>query len=252
MSFQTATAAALLSFIWGALPVTAVSTAELLPSATAWAICKHAAGTWIGVGRIYTIMHSPVDVLAGALLAALTVAVFLILASEVLDWMTGASWLSSVVLAVGSMLVYPKPQRRTPSFLDAVAFNGAALGVALGAQYGMRAQPILDTNNAQHVRATLAQVITGLLLCGLAKEAVARVAQNALGALCGTAPQPLRSLWQLPVHDEKSMTAITGSGVQSPRHLSSVRSKTYECIVHVRARGCVCACATRNPKRVRV
>lgn len=182
-------------------------------------------------------MHSPLDVLAGALFAALTVAAFLSLATAVLDWMTMGSWISPVVLAVGSMVVYPKPQRRTPSFLDAVAFNGAALGVALGARSGMHAQPILDINSALHIRATLAQIVIGLLMCGVSKQAVAHMARTALGALCETAPQPLRSLWQLPVHDELCMAATAGSGGQSPRHLLSVcyqRIARIFCQAHVR------------------
>lgn len=167
-------------------------------------------------------MHSLADVLAGAVLAALCTCSFIAHSNTVLLWLTSTSWLPGLTLAVGSMLVYPKPERQTPSFLDAVAFNGAALGVFLGARFGMHAQVVLDLQSWPHVRATLAQLVAGLVLCGLAKEAAGIVVKPALQLVLGTAPNALRSLWQLPVHDMQSMPATADDGC-CPGHLCSVR-----------------------------
>lgn len=230
ISHQSAMAASLASFIWG-MP-TLLKTIFWYYQSLYIVVqgdplkALHAAGAWIGVGRIYTIMHSLADVLAGMLLAVLTVCAALLAATSTLGWMSAASFLQPVALAVGSMLVYPKPQRRTPSFLDAVAFNGAALGVAIGARFGMHVQPPLDIRSWPHFQATLAQVLVGLLICGLAKEAVGRMAQACLGVVFGFAPRPLRALWQLPVHDERSMASTPAPNVLSPRHLAKVRYET--------------------------
>eukprot|EP00892_Ulva_mutabilis_P002409 jgi/Ulvmu1/12169/UM085_0033.1 len=146
-------------------------------------------GVWIGFCRMYSIMHSLADVLAGALLAVVTAAVFVVLSSRVLLWVTAGSWLSGAALAAGSMLVYPTPLRSTPSFLDAVAFNGAALGVVLGGRLGMHMQPLLDLHSWPHV-------------------------------VLGAAPARLRALWQLPVHDMHAVDAAE-NGTQTPQHQPS-------------------------------
>lgn len=163
-------------------------------------------GAWIGLCRMYAAMHSLTDVIAGAVLCTVTVPVFLLCAPAVLAWIKEASLLSVSAAALGSMLVYPKPLKDTPSFLFAVSFLGAAAGAILGVRLrnGAVEQPPLDVRKWEHVHLTALQVLAGALLCVLSKEAATWMARPVMGVLLGAAPLSIRRLCQPPVHGHQS------------------------------------------------
>jgi hypothetical protein len=159
-------------------------------------------GLWIALGRMYAAMHSLTDVLAGAALCAFTLPAFLLSAPFVLHWANTASWVSIAALSLGSCLVYPKPLRDTPSFWDAVAFVGAATGAVLGMQYGGPETPQvpLDVQNSEHLQLTALQILSGLLLTALGKEAASTMSKPVMRQLLARLPQALRSSLLPPVH----------------------------------------------------
>jgi PAP2 superfamily len=203
------------------LPVAAYLHAhpKVLPAhATAATVAAAAWTAWIAFGRMYSLMHSPLDVIIGALVAAPCVAGAALAGPAVLSWAQSAPLATLAarlaLLYGGSLLTYPKPQRDSPSFGDAVAFSGAAAGVLLGwhTAAALYTQPALDVANPQHVVAMAAQIVVGLPVA-LGARTIGRVAARAvLAPLLGVTPLWMWRLWQPPVHDQSSGRNGTAHG----------------------------------------
>ena len=168
---------------------------------------------WIGLGRIYSLMHSVIDVGAGLALGFIFALVFSASAPAVLGWLRTGGFVpaQAALLAVALLRVWPVPAQATPSLNDAIAFVGAAVGIASGARYSetvVAAQPPLDVHNVQHWAISGAQTLLGFALILAAKAAVSAatrpVLRQVLWAVHGWSwLRPLSWLLHLPllVHD---------------------------------------------------
>ena len=194
-----------LLYLSGSLSPTGAAVAA--PLSVSWSL-------WIGFGRMYSAMHSFTDVLAGVVISTVTVPIFLLSAPLLLRWMHSASVLAIAAASLGPMLVYPKPLKDTPSFGDAVSFLGAAAGAVLGIQQqaATEEQPALDIRNWTHVYLTALQLVLGVLLCSLTKEAVGMISKPVMGVVLGGAPVWMRVWWQPPVHGHQPMVEHATDG----------------------------------------
>lgn len=86
-------------------------------------------------GRVYLGMHSPIDIVAGLVLAVLLLHVYIQIDDFIDAWMTATTaFVPAYQLAFASVLcwTYPRGLQKTPSYNYAVYFTGVCLGVVTG------------------------------------------------------------------------------------------------------------------------
>lgn len=170
-------------------------------------------GAWVAAGRMYSLMHSLTDVLAGTALTVLTLSTYTALSPTIEAWLmsdapVGAQTLAACVIA---MYCYPRPLKPTPSFEDAVAFLGAAAGFLAGAHStrGLPPQPALDLAAPAHLRAQALQLLVGAALAYAAKEGSSVTVRPVIVATMARVPLRVRAWWQLP-----ALSAVAGAAPQ--------------------------------------
>jgi len=166
----------------------------------------------VALSRVYLGLHTPIDILGGAVAGLTVVTAYASLQDEwgVLDtFLYGGSHLSRIgIAAVASLALlrlHPTPESHTPSY----EFSTSFIGVAFGVICGVRTRIILNPNavySAFGLVSTPFDPLTAFrFLVGLSLLGVAKIATKALlTALLPyfytyIFPHAVRRLWQPPI-----------------------------------------------------
>jgi membrane-associated phospholipid phosphatase len=195
---------------------------------------------WIALSRLYLGLHTPVDILGGAL-GGLTTVTFFTAIDPYLEGMMQSLTQAQVGVGVGLvslilLRLHPKPPRYTPSFEFSTFFMGVLFGGMLGVNRmydEFYVSPIVlkdvwgvvegggwgGVDNWRWKKAGMRLAI-GFLLLIVCKEVSKAVFNVLLPILYGACPITVRKLWQPPVGN-------LYKGKTPPSLSSSSRRRSY-------------------------
>lgn len=170
--------------------------------------------SWIAISRIYLGLHTPIDILAGAV-AGLTVLTAFISLRDLLVHSIFQPFSGLVTLLFSALLLrlHPKPIHHTPSFEFTTSFVGVSFGVVSALSIDT---PLFETAASlwEHNYAmlyTTRRLLVGYLVVLFSKSISKAIFRFLLPFLYVTFPMPIRKLWQPPVHDRLSTTSRASS-----------------------------------------
>ncbi|KAI9009590.1 phosphatidic acid phosphatase type 2/haloperoxidase [Gaertneriomyces semiglobifer] len=105
----------------------------------------------IGISRIATGMHGPIDVLSGALLGAGIVGVHWFWVMPAMEEWLMTSWtvpITAIPLCIILISIHPDPDGPCPCFDDSVSFTGVVMGLLLGNWH----YSLITDNSPHHLR----------------------------------------------------------------------------------------------------
>lgn len=167
-------------------------------SVTLWVV-------WIALSRIYLGLHTPIDILAGAV-AGLTVLTAFISCEEYINMFVSLpyDYLAFLLIAVVLLRLHPKPADHTPSFEFSTSFVGVCFGVLAGIKYipefYQQQVQIYDIWSRGYLFVTR-RLFVGYIIVLVAKIFFRRLSTLAFPILYRAFPLEIRKLWQPPVHD---------------------------------------------------
>jgi len=162
---------------------------------------------WIASSRIYLGLHTPVDILAGAV-AGLTVVTTFISLEEVINAWAADPWVaipSAALISLVLLRLHPKPMDPTPSFEFSTSIMGVMFGVIAGVSRcsWFFSPPVQLASVWSHSPGwILRRLLTGFSLVLLCKELSRAAAHSILPWFYMVFPTQLRQLWQPPVHNQ--------------------------------------------------
>lgn len=170
--------------------------------------------SWIAISRIYLGLHTPIDILAGAV-AGLTVLTAFISLRDFFVHFVFQPFSGLVTLLISAILLrlHPKPIHHTPSFEFSTSFVGVSFGVVSALSIDT---PLFETATSLWKRdyAMLyiaRRLLVGYLVVVFSKSISKAFFSSFLPFLYVAFPMPVRKLWQPPVHDLFSTTSRTPS-----------------------------------------
>ncbi|KAK9823486.1 hypothetical protein WJX72_003099 [[Myrmecia] bisecta] len=184
-----------------------------LPGGTATIILYVLVGVWvvwIGISRVYLGLHTPVDIVAGALAGAMVLTAYLSLDGRYDTWIRTNSF-ATLVQGLGSVVLlrlHPKPLQHTPSYEFTASFAGVCFGVVAGVnhsslagrQYFAQSYALDMLASKQGLLHLLRRSCVGFFLVAAMKEFSKCMLLRSLPAVYRCVPVSLRLLWQPPVH----------------------------------------------------
>ncbi|KAK9867471.1 hypothetical protein WJX84_004802 [Apatococcus fuscideae] len=159
---------------------------------------------WIAIARVYMGMHTPVDVIGGAVAGLFVLLSYLAFDDMIFSSLDQGYGVGLQVLVSAVLLrLHPKPEVQTPSIEFSAAFAGAGLGVAAGrARLSFAGMiPLQSPNNpAAFILQGLRHCIIGLSTVAATKYFSKAIFLKCLPHVYAAVPQHLRKLWQPPMH----------------------------------------------------
>jgi membrane-associated phospholipid phosphatase len=184
---------------------------------------------WIATSRIYLSLHTPIDILAGAVAGLTVVTTFIYMESLINAWAAcHASFvaLSSALLALVLLRLHPRPLNPTPSFEFSTAFMGVLFGVLTGVSRNrgffeppLRLRETLSMSPLWHIR----RLTAGFAIVLACKEVFRAIAYAILPVLYQFFPIRLRRMWQPPVHSQYPLDAVQDPRLKGLPHGASGR-----------------------------
>lgn len=193
-------------------------------AAAAWTL-------WVAASRIYLGLHTPIDIIAGAVAGAAVLSAFLALEGAMTWWVRsqppGAVIAQHLLASLVLLRLCPRPLSYTPSFEFTTSFFGAFFGGTAGvARTYSRfyAVPIQLAGVWSHGPAWVARrVALGLAIVVACKEASRAFFLAALPPLYTFFPLRARRLWQPPVHNLAPPGAVADSAMRPLPHSAAGR-----------------------------
>ncbi|KFM24438.1 Dihydrosphingosine 1-phosphate phosphatase YSR3 [Auxenochlorella protothecoides] len=174
--------------------------AGLYAAVVVWAL-------WIAASRLYLGLHSPIDILTGAIAGLTIVGCFIHVEDEVVaSILSGPHTLPCTLLvSLVALRLHPRPLEYTPSYEFTASFLGASSGVVAGSARTWPAHHapgiLLSRVAAAGAPAAARRVALGLAMVAAAKAAARVACAMLLPLLYRFFPTTLRALWQPPVAD---------------------------------------------------
>lgn len=170
---------------------------------------------WIAASRVYLGLHTPIDLLSGAVAGMAVLVCFIMVEDHVQAWLHESRWVvpQAALLSLVLLRLHPRPMSHTPSYEFTVSFVGVFFGVASG----MSQSRALHEPAVQY-HAVLAlgplwcgrRLLIGLLAVMAVKELCKRALQTALPLLYLLFPLRLRRTWQPPIHNQHPAALLKG------------------------------------------
>ncbi|EFN52812.1 hypothetical protein CHLNCDRAFT_138478 [Chlorella variabilis] len=156
---------------------------------------------WIAASRLYLGLHTPIDILAGAVAGLAVLVCFIAIEGHLSRWVLAGP--QAVVHAAAASLVllrlHPRPLAHTPSYEFTTSFMGSMFGVVAGlAELWSGRDRLLAGSRLLWAARRLG---VGFVVVGAFKEGSRAVLLAALPLLYRFFPLPVRRLWQPPVHN---------------------------------------------------
>lgn len=160
---------------------------------------------WIAISRLYLGLHTPIDILAGAV-AGLTVLTAFISLQERIDQVlySSNSWVLVGLLCLLLLRLHPTPERHTPSYEFTTSFMGVAFGIVIAINmlpgYYMQDEKAAMINTFSiPLYLQLIKVLLGFCIVLASKAIMKQVCLRVLPVVYTFFPLHIRRLWQPPV-----------------------------------------------------
>ncbi|PRW39349.1 lipid phosphate phosphatase delta [Chlorella sorokiniana] len=170
--------------------------------------------TWIAASRLYLGLHTPVDILAGALAGLAVLVCFISVEGLLSRWILHgpAAVLHAALASLVLLRLHPRPLAHTPSFEFTTSFMGAMFGVVAGMaltphahQPGVQLAQLWSSPSSRLAGSRLLWALRRLGICSVIvaamKESSKPLFLAVLPLLYRFFPLPIRRLWQPPVHN---------------------------------------------------
>lgn len=158
---------------------------------------------WIAISRIYLGLHTPIDILAGAVAGLTVLTTFISLQSTIDNFLQSPyCWLYTVLLSLVLLRLHPTPEKHTPSYEFTTSFVGVAFGVILAVHlkpdhfcHQQVFLPIFEKGLLPQI----AKVCVGFAIVLASKVIAKRVCSTLLPIAYCMFPIEIRRAWQPPV-----------------------------------------------------
>ena len=167
---------------------------------------------WIALSRIYLGLHTPIDILAGAVAGLTVLTAFISLHTVVDSFIYSAhSWIYAILLSLVLLRLHPTPAKHTPSYEFTTSFVGVAFGIILAINlnpgYFHDKESIFEILDTR-VHIQLAKMCCGFAIVLASKAITKRLCSLLLPIAYHWFPPTIRRIWQPPVCG--SLDAVTG------------------------------------------
>jgi len=192
---------------------------------------------WIALSRVYLGLHTPIDILAGAVAGLTVLTAFISLQAVIQDFIyLPYSWLYALLISLVLLRLHPTPAKHTPSYEFTTSFMGVAFGVILAVNFNP--EYFHDKDNIYEILNEGVYIQLGKLCCGFPIVLAAKVvAKHICSLLLPIAyrwfPPAIRKAWQPPVYgpsDPVTKLRKTSDGTQWADIDATVRFFSYASI----------------------
>lgn len=158
---------------------------------------------WIALSRVYLGLHTPIDILTGAVAGLTVLTAFISIENLIQDFLhLPHSWLYAIMICLMVLRLHPTPANHTPSYEFTTSFVGVAFGVILSIhlkpEYFHHKQDTSESFN-KDVYIALAKLCCGFPVVLVAKLITKRVCLALLPIAYHCFPSSIRRAWQPPV-----------------------------------------------------
>lgn len=159
---------------------------------------------WIAISRLYLGLHTPIDILAGAIAGLTVLTAFISVQDRVHQFMFSSnSWIFMIILSLILLRLHPMPEKPTPTYEFTTSFVGVAFGVIVAIhQYPAYYEEgiTLGKISSLPILIHIVRVASGFGIVLLSKSVMKRVCTTILPLAYYGFPLAIRRLWQPPVH----------------------------------------------------
>jgi membrane-associated phospholipid phosphatase len=158
---------------------------------------------WIAVSRVYLGLHTPIDILAGAVAGLAVLTAFISVENLIQDFIhLPHSWFYAIMISLMLLRLHPTPASHTPSYEFTTSFVGVAFGVILAVsmkpEYFHHKEDISEIFS-KGVHVALAKLCCGFTIVLVTKLVTRRVCSALLPIAYHWFPASIRQAWQPPV-----------------------------------------------------
>lgn len=179
---------------------------------------------WIASSRVYLGLHTPIDLLAGAIAGLTVVTTFIGIEPLINAWMDlGPATVGTMALLFSLILLrlHPRPLAHTPTFEFSTSFMGVMFGVAVAvSRCPTFFLPHIQYNDimARSTFWVVKRLISGFAVVLASKEVSRAVAFAVLPSFYVVFPFSLRRLWQPPIHNQCSPERVKNPRLKTLPH----------------------------------
>ncbi|PSC73444.1 lipid phosphate phosphatase delta [Micractinium conductrix] len=169
---------------------------------------------WIAASRLYLGLHTPIDILAGAVAGLAVLVCFISIEGLLARWVTSgpAAVTHAALVCLVLLRLYPRPLAHTPSYEFSTSFMGAMFGIVVGVawvsphahQPGIQLAQVWSPSHVllgSRLLWAARRLGVGFVAVAAMKEASRTVLLVSLPLLYHFFPLRVRALWQPPMHN---------------------------------------------------
>lgn len=176
---------------------------------------------WIAFSRLYLGLHTPIDILGGAVAGLTVLTAFISLKPLINIWANREMiWIEILLICLVLLRLHPKPATPTPTFEFTTSFMGTCLGVMTGkCMYPAFYEEATNTSlTSQHSILHIMKILVlGFMIVIMSKAVSKYLCHKILPVFYLAFPLSIRRLWQPPVHDQASKR-VRGASLQGLPH----------------------------------